>query len=155
MWCIRIAVSTWPLLGKNCVVFYRSGLTSIWPIAYRYLSMPLLVVYWCHSRLMRRCFRGRSTSFKGPPFSVEMSPLWLKHMYSVLSALTRRPLSPAARFRISKRGSAWAGVFAISAMSPAESAYIIVCAMYLLLLSYASLKPLSFFFIKFIHILST
>ena len=34
-WCIHTAVSTWPLLGRNCVSFYRSGLTSIWPIAYR------------------------------------------------------------------------------------------------------------------------
>ena len=35
MYCIHIAVSTRPLLGRNCVSFYRSGLTSIWPIVYR------------------------------------------------------------------------------------------------------------------------
>ena len=34
-WCIYTAVSTRPLLGRNCVSFYRSGLVSIWPIAYR------------------------------------------------------------------------------------------------------------------------
>ena len=34
-WCIHTAVLTRPLLGRNCVSFYRSGLTSIWPIAYR------------------------------------------------------------------------------------------------------------------------
>ena len=32
--CIHIAVSTRSLLGRNCVTFYRSGLTSIWPIVY-------------------------------------------------------------------------------------------------------------------------
>ena len=34
-WCIHIAVSILPLLEGNCVLFYRSGLTSIRPIAYR------------------------------------------------------------------------------------------------------------------------
>ena len=34
-WCIHTAVSTRPLLGRNCVLFYRSGLISIWLIAYR------------------------------------------------------------------------------------------------------------------------
>ena len=44
---------------KNCVLFYRSGLSSIWPIADRWLSMPLLVAYWCLSRLMTHYFLGR------------------------------------------------------------------------------------------------
>ena len=34
-WCIHTAVSTRPLPGRNCVSFYRSGLISIWLIAYR------------------------------------------------------------------------------------------------------------------------
>ena len=34
-WCIHTAVSTRPLLGGNCVSFYRSGLTSKLSIAYR------------------------------------------------------------------------------------------------------------------------
>ena len=34
-WCIHTAVSTRPLPGRNCVTYYRSGLISIWPIAYR------------------------------------------------------------------------------------------------------------------------
>ena len=46
---------------KNCVSLYQSGLTSIWPIAYRYLSMPLLVACWCLSRLMKHCFLGTWT----------------------------------------------------------------------------------------------
>ena len=32
-WCIHTAVSTWSLLGRNCISFYHSGLISIWPIA--------------------------------------------------------------------------------------------------------------------------
>ena len=57
---IHIAVSTWPLLGKN-FSFHPSGLTSIWPIAYRELSMLLLVECWCHFWSIRRCFLGRWT----------------------------------------------------------------------------------------------
>ena len=34
-WCIHTAVSTRLLLGRNSVSFYRSGLISIWSIAYR------------------------------------------------------------------------------------------------------------------------
>ena len=55
-----------------------------------------------------------STSFKGSPFSVEMSTLWLKHMYSVLSALTWSPMPAAARSRLCRRILAWAGGFARS-----------------------------------------
>ena len=33
-WCIHTAVSIRQLPGRNCVSFYRSGLISIWPIAY-------------------------------------------------------------------------------------------------------------------------
>ena len=48
------------------------------------------------------------TGVKGPPFNQEMSPHWWKHMYSVLSALTWRPMSPAARSRLYSRDSHWA-----------------------------------------------
>ena len=44
---------------KNCVLFYRSGLTSILRITYRQLPMPLLDTCWYHFRLMRRSFKGR------------------------------------------------------------------------------------------------
>ena len=54
------------------------------------------------------------TSFRDPPFSVEMSPLWLKHMNSVLSAFT---MPPSVRSRLCSRNSAGAGAFARSAMS--------------------------------------
>ena len=60
-----------------------------------------------------------STSFKELLFSVEMSPLWLMHMYFIQSALTWRPRLAAACSRLCSRVSAWAGVFARSAMSSA------------------------------------
>ena len=48
-------------LWKKCVLFHLSGLSFIWPIDYRLLSMSFLVAYWCHFRLMRRCFLGMWT----------------------------------------------------------------------------------------------
>ena len=69
-------------------------------------------------------------------------------MYSVLSALTWRSMLPAARSRLCK-DSAWASVFSRRVMSAA----VIVCAGYLLLLFFATLKPFSF--IKSIDVLST
>ena len=41
-----------------------------------------------------------------------MSPVWLKHMYSVLWALRWRPISAAARSKLCSSVSAWLGVFA-------------------------------------------
>ena len=66
---------------------------------------------------------------------------------SRISALTARhddDMPPGARSRLCSRDSAWAGVFARSAMSSAYSESEIVCARYLLLLSFASSKPFSF-----------
>ena len=60
-WCIHRAVSILPLPGKKCASFYRAGLSSIRPIAYRWLSIPLLVMCRCLSRLMRHCSLGRWT----------------------------------------------------------------------------------------------
>ena len=34
-WCTHTAVSIRPLPGRNCVSFYRSGLSSVWSIAYQ------------------------------------------------------------------------------------------------------------------------
>ena len=48
-----------------------------------------------------------STSFRELPLSVKMSPVWLKHLYSVLYALTWRPIPAAARSRLCSRVSAW------------------------------------------------
>ena len=41
MWCIYIAVLTRPLLGKNCVLFYWSGWTSISSLSCRTASIDL------------------------------------------------------------------------------------------------------------------
>ena len=74
-------------------------------------------------------------------------------MYSVLSVFTWRPMPAAVRSKLCDRVLAWVGVFARSAMSLAQSASVIVCSGYLLLLSFVSLKPLPF--ILSIDVLST
>ena len=48
---------------------------------------------------------------------MEMSILWLKYMYSVLSAFTWKSMPPAAHSRLYSRDSAWSDVFARSTMS--------------------------------------
>ena len=73
-----------------------------------------------------------STSFRDLPFSVKMLPLWLKHMNSVLSALTWKPVTPAAYLRLCSRDLARAGEFARSTMSSVYSMSIIIHAGYLL-----------------------
>ena len=35
MWCIHIVELTWLLLWKNCILYYRIGLTSVWSITYQ------------------------------------------------------------------------------------------------------------------------
>ena len=74
-------------------------------------------------------------------------------MYFGFSPLTWRPRQAAARSRVCSRDSAGAGIFAISAMSPVLPASVIIWVGYLLLLSFASLKPFSF--IKSIDVLKT
>ena len=93
------------------------------------------------------------TSFREPLFSVAISPLWLKHTYSVLSAFTWRRMLPTARSRLCSWDSARVGVFARSAMSSAESQSVIVHAEYRLLLAFSSVSQ--FPFIKYIDIQST
>ena len=56
-----------------------------------------------------------STSFREVPSSVEMSPSWLKHINSVLCALTWSPMPAAARSKLCSSVSAWLGVLASSA----------------------------------------
>ena len=105
MWYIHIAVSTQLLLGKNCILFYWSGLTSIWPIAYWQLSMPLLVVRWCLSQLMRYCFISSWTC----TLDLEDHPLvWRcrlfdSSMLSVLPALILSPMPSSACSRLCSR----------------------------------------------------
>ena len=60
-----------------------------------------------------------SASLREPLFSVEKSPFSLKHIYSVLSAMTWRPQPPAAWSRRCGRDSAWVGISAQSTRSSA------------------------------------
>ena len=76
-----------------------------------------------------------STSFRKLPFSVEILPLWLKHMYSNLSVLTWRPMLPAVHSRLRSRDLTWVSVFARSAISS-----VIFCAGYCLLLAFSNLS---------------
>ena len=66
------------------------------------LSMPLLVRCWCLSRLMRHCFLGMWTFqlVSELLFRVQISPVWLKHIYSILRALTWRPMPAVAHSRL-------------------------------------------------------
>ena len=48
-----------------------------------------------------------STSFREVPLSREMSPVWVKHIYSVLCALTWRPMLAATRSKLCSSVSAW------------------------------------------------
>ena len=47
MWCIHKVVWTRLLPVKNCILFYRTGMTFIWSIAYRQLCMPLQAINKC------------------------------------------------------------------------------------------------------------
>ena len=58
-----------------------------------------------------------TTSFSEVPSSVEMSPVWFSHIYSVLCTLTWRPMPVAARSKLCSSVSAWLGVFASIARS--------------------------------------
>ena len=117
MSCIHIVVWTRLLLGKNCILFHRLSPTSIWPIAYWLLTMPLRI----DIIFSRWDAAYESTSFKKLPFRVETSLFWfwLKLLYSILSASTWRPLPAVAFSRQFNRDSSWTGVFASSAMSSA------------------------------------
>ena len=148
MLCIHTVVSIRSLFGRNCVSFYLSSLTSMSNV-YPFACRVLMSVSVYETRFPRNV--NISISFRELPFSGEMS-LWLKHIYSVLCVVKFRPIPAAACSRLYRRVSAWWGVFARSAMSSVKSASVIVCAGYLLLLSFVSLK-LSF--ILSIDVLST
>ena len=109
MWCIYRVVLMQLLLGRKCFIlldsldFYMMDNLSIVVHVFARCS-------WCVFSYM-----NLSTNFREPPFSVEMSP-WLKHMYSILSAFTWRPMPPAACSKLCCWDLIWVGVFAISAM---------------------------------------
>ena len=114
---IQIAVSTRPLLGKNCFIllvrcyFHMTDCLSITVHAFA----SLVLMSFSVDETLIPWYVNLSTSFRELPFNVEMLPLWLKHMYSILSALIWRPMPSAARSRLCNRDSVWVGVFARSA----------------------------------------
>ena len=55
-----------------------------------------ILMSFSEDEMLLRMYVNLSTDFREPPFRVEMSPLWLIHMYSVLSALTWRLMLPAS-----------------------------------------------------------
>ena len=65
-----------------------------------------------------------------------MTPFWLKHMYSVLSAFTWRPMPLAACSRLCSRDSAWIGIFARNAMPSTYDVSAIVSTGYRLLVAF-------------------
>ena len=119
---LLVALDYGRLLYLFYLLTYWIGLTSIWPIN---LSITVHVFPSCilmsfsidETQLLR--YGNLSTSFRLPPFSVEMFPFWLKPKYSVLSAFTWRLMPPVACFRLFIRDSAWLGVFARSALPSA------------------------------------
>ena len=64
-------------------------------IAVYAFASPILMLFSVDEMLLPR-YVILSTDFREPQFSMEMSPFWLKYMYSVLSAFTWRPMPPAA-----------------------------------------------------------
>ena len=144
-WCIHILVWTWPLLGKNCFILSDRSyfhITDNLLIAVYTFASHVLMSLSIEQTLFRRCV-NLSIILGEPTFSAEKSPLWLKHMYFILSTFIWKLMSPAAYSRWCSRDSAWASVFASSAMSSAKFVSVIVCAGYHLLLAFTSVKPFS------------
>ena len=94
-------------------------MTSGIPITIHAFASYILISFSVDEMLFPR-YENLSTSFRESPFSVEMSFwFWLNHTYSILSALTWRPMPPAAFSRLCSRDLTWLGEFARSAMSSA------------------------------------
>ena len=81
-----------------------------------------------------------STNFRELPFKEEMASFWLKHMYTVLSAFTWRPITSAACSGLCSWDSDCVGGFARSAMSVS----VIISVGYRLLFAFFSVKPYFF-----------
>ena len=117
--------------------YSRIGMTTVWKklhfmlsdrfdfhminnlsIAVHAFASCVLISFSVDEILLPR-YINLSTNFREPPFCMEISLFWLKHMYSILSALEWRTMQPAACSRLWSRDSAWVGVFARSSMSSA------------------------------------
>ena len=108
------SIDTTAALKKLCFILSLWSdfhMTNCLLVAVHAFASRVLMSFSVNETLLRRQV-NLSTSFRELPFSVKMSPLWLKHMNSALPALTWRPMPPATRFRICNRVSAKAVVFA-------------------------------------------
>ena len=113
MWWIHIVVWKLLLLGKKLrfILSDRSDFhmtDNLSKAVHHAFASCELMSFSVDEKLLPRLV-NLSTSFKEPPVRVEMSHVWfwLKHMYSVLSALTWRPIPPAAFSRLCSWNSAW------------------------------------------------
>ena len=115
-------------MGRNRSDFHMidSLLISVHAFARRVL-MSLSV-----DEILLPRYMNFSTNLRELSLRVEMSLSWLKHMYSILSTFTSRPMPPAAYCRLCSRDLIWADVFIRSAIS---SASVIVSAGHHLLLA--------------------
>ena len=94
MWCIHTVVLTQPLLGRNPVLFCQISQTSIWSIAVHTFTRHILTSFSVNETLLPR-YVNLSTSFRGPPYRVEIASSHWKHMYSVMVMFMWRPMLPA------------------------------------------------------------
>ena len=85
-----------------------------------------------------------STNFRESIFSVEMCPYFIKTHLLYFVCVDTKPIPPAASSRLRSWDSAWVVVLVRSAMSSLNSASVIFCAKYRLLLAFFSIKPFSF-----------
>ena len=76
--------------------FYMINNQSIAVYAY---SNHILMSFSVDEMLLLK-YINLSTDFREPPLRMEMSPFWVKHIYSVLSALKQRPISPVTCSRL-------------------------------------------------------
>ena len=120
MWCIHTVELTQPLLEKKLhfISLDKSNfhITDNLLIAAHTFASRILMPFSVDKMLLPR-YVNFFTDFREPTFSMEMSPFLSKHIYSVLSAFTRRLLPHAACSRLCSRDSAWVGVFAGSVTS--------------------------------------
>ena len=103
-------LTDYPFFSTFCIYTYVSDrsdlhMTDSLLIAVHAFTCHILMSFSGDEMLLLR-YVNLSICFRDPPFSMEMSPLgfWLKHMYSILTALTWRPVPPVAFSRLNSRG---------------------------------------------------
>ena len=95
----RIDLKKWPFILSAKFDFYMIDKLSI---AVRAFASHKLMSFSVDEILLLK-YMNLSTIFRKSPLSMKMSLFWLKHMYSILSAFTWRPMPPAACSRLCNR----------------------------------------------------